>query len=104
MSIREYWVIRHKPSGGYLPILPSGLRAGYTHTEPDTQAIPRLFTDAAAAKRALTWWLKGITHVDHSKSIDTWMGPGEYEETWGLDEMPERKLEDMEVLPCLLKL
>lgn len=99
MSIRELWVIRHKPSGGYLPGLPSGLRAGYTATEPTTTQIPRLFVDKGAARRALTWWLKGVTSVNREK--DYW---GEYDETWHEHPMPERKLEDMEVVPCLLKL
>lgn len=98
--IREYWVIRHKPSGGYLPGLSSGLRAGYTHTEPDLHAIPRLFGNAAAAKRALTWWLKGVTSVDRSRDSFTL----EYDETWHEEAMPERKPEDMEVIPALLKL
>ncbi len=101
--MREYWVIRHKPSGGYLPVLPSGLRAGYTHTEPSTFDIPRLFMDAAAAKRALTWWMKGVTSVDRYQSTnpDSW---GEVNEDWHEQEMPDRKLEDMEVVPVLLKL
>ena len=99
--MREYWVIRHKPSGGYLPVLPTGLRAGYTHTEPDLTAVPRLFGDAAAAKRALTWWLKGTLHV--TKTGGQW-GFEEYDETWHDTVMPDRKAEDMEVVPVLLKL
>lgn len=98
--IREYWVIRHKPSGGYLPGLPSGLRAGYTHTEPELLSVPRLFADKGAARRALTWWLKGVTSVDRFRDDFTL----EYDETWHEEAMPERKEEDMEVVPCLLKL
>ena len=101
--IREYWVIRHKPSGEYLPGLPSGLRAGYTHTEPELLSVPRLFGDRGAARRALTWWLKGVTSVDRYQDTnpDSW---GEWNEDWKEEPMPERKLEDMEVVPCLLKL
>jgi hypothetical protein len=59
-----------------------------------------LFADKGAARRALTWWLKGITSVDRSKDYFT----NEYDETWHEEAMPERKAEDMEVVPCLLKL
>ena len=97
--LRKYWVIRHKPSGGYLPGLPSGLRAGYTHTEPELHSVPRLFADKGAARRALTWWLKGVTSVHRSRDWD-----GDYDETWHEEAMPERKLEDMEVVSCLMKL
>ena len=96
--IREFYAIRHKPSDGFLPEV-SGTRGGYTHTIPSTFLPPRLFVNAAAGKRALTWWLKGITSV--VRYNDSWSG--EYDETWQLEKMPERKAEDMEVIPVLLK-
>ena len=95
----EFWIIRHKPSGGFLPEL-SGVRAGYTHTEPQTHGVPRLFTEAAAAKRALTWWLKGTLSVSRYRDDFTM----EYDETWHEEAMPDRKIEDMEVVSVLLKL
>ena len=95
----EFWIIRHKPSGGYLPEL-SGVRAGYTHTEPQTTGVPRLFTDAGGARRALTWWLKGTTSVHRYNDSFT----GEYDETWSTEVEEHRKAEDMEVIPGLLKL
>lgn len=94
----EFWIIRHKPSGGFLPEL-SGVRAGYTHTEPQTKGVPRLFESAAAAKRALTWWLKGTTSVWRGKDWE-----GDYDETWSTEVEEHRKAEDMEVIPVLLKL
>ncbi len=72
------WAIRHNPSGGYLPEV--GPRMGYTGTDPTSMGegspfAPRLFASEAAAKRALTWWLKGITSVSRS-------GIDYYDETW----------------------
>lgn len=101
--IRELFAIRHKPSGGFLPGLPSGLRAGYTSTEPTTHDVPRLFIDKGAANRALTWWLKGTIYVNRYQSTnpDSW---GEVCEDWKEELIPERKREDMEVVPVLLKL
>jgi len=83
--VREFWIIRQIATGDFLPEL-SGVRAGYTHTEPQGHGVPRLFLDAAAARRALTWWLKGATSVDRHRD---WEGG---------------KAEDMEVIPVLLKL
>lgn len=57
------YVIRHKPSGGFLPEV--GPRMGYTGTEPIIMDkghwCPRLFGRKQDAETALTWWLKGIT-------------------------------------------
>lgn len=100
--IRTFFAIRHKPTGGYLPEI-TGVRAGYTHTEPETHSVPRLFLDKAAAQRALTWWLKGATSVwrGQSSNPDSW---GEYEEDWSTEPQEHRKAEDMEVVPVLVKL
>ena len=96
--IREFYIIRHKPSGGFLP----EVHKGYTFSEPRTTGVPRLFISAAAGKRALTWWLKGTLHV--TKTGGLWgFGEPEYDETWHEDPMPDRKAEDMEVIPVLLK-
>ena len=55
--------IRHIPTGGYLPEV--GPRMGYTGMDPIPMQFgaycPRLFAKESHAKRALTWWLKGIT-------------------------------------------
>ena len=100
--MREFFAIRHNPSGGFLPEL-SGVRAGFTHTEPELDSVPRLFTSEAGARRALTWWLKGVTSVYRGQSTnpDSW---GEYEEDWSTTVEEHRKAEDMEVVPVLLKL
>ena len=90
--IMEFYVIRHKPTGGLLPER-GEVRAGYTHTEPQEYGVPRLFMSAAGAKRALTWWLKGITSVLKSRDWD-----GEYDETWSTTVEENRKEEDMEIV------
>lgn len=103
------WAIRQKSTGHYFPEV--GPRMGYTGSTPidmgeGSAFCPRLFASEAAGKRALTWWLKGITHVMRTGSID-W---GDIDETWHT-EMPveepgfphvERKREDFEVVPLLL--
>jgi len=74
------WAIRHIPTGGYLPEV-GHLRMGYTGTEPEPMKngafSPRLFAAKGHAKRALTWWLKGITSRTVSQSWDH-----EYDEVW----------------------
>lgn len=94
--IMEFYVIRHKPTGGFLPEL-SGVRAGFTYTEPQTHGVPRLFESAVGAKRALTWWLKGITSVFKSRDWE-----GDYDETWSTTFEEHRKAEDMEIIPVRL--
>ena len=106
------WAIRHKPTGHYFPEV--GPRMGYTGSEPidmgeGSAFCPRLFAAESAAKRALTWWLKGITSVMRTRSGGDW-GGYEYDENWRTD-MPveepgfphvERKREDFEIVPLLL--
>ena len=98
--IRKLFAIKHKPSGGFLP----EVSKGYTFSEPDTTSVPRLFTTKGGAKRALTWWLKGETTVKMLGTGWSWDGPDEPEPDWTTKHRPERKEEDMEVVPVLLKL
>ena len=98
--IRELFAIQHKPSGGFLP----EVHKGYTFSEPSATDIPRLFATEGGAKRALAWWLKGVTTVRVSATGFSWDGPDDPEEDWDTKAMPERKAEDMEVVPVLLKI
>jgi len=97
------YVIRHKPSGGFLP-QSSSKRHGYTHDEPVTMEsnfCPRLFLRAQDAQTALTWWLKGET-------TGKWVGGlylnvfGEADDDlnydWHTQARVDRKAEDMEVV------
>lgn len=103
------WAIRHKPTGNYFPEV--GPRQGYTGSEPHNMEggsafCPRLFASEAAAKRALTWWLKGITHVTRSRG-GMYEEPEEKWETFMPVADPqfphiERKREDFEIVSLLL--
>lgn len=99
---KRLYAIKHKPSGGYLPEI-FGQRAGYTYTEPtvpsELYGHPRLFETKGAARRALAWWLKGVTTVLFTKP-EAW--GGDYDEQWNTEEKPERKAEDMIIVPMLL--
>ena len=96
--IREFYMIRHKQTGGFLP----EVNKGYTFSEPTWQGVPRLFSTRGGAQRALTWWLNGITSV--TKTGGQWgYGEPEYDEVWNLEKRPDRIKEDMEVILVLLK-
>lgn len=98
----EFWIIRQIATGDYLPEI-QGQRGGYTHTEPQGHGVPRLFLSAAAARRALTWWLKGATSVYRTQSSNP-ESYGEYEEDWTTTVEEHRRLEDMEIVSVVLKL
>lgn len=70
-NIGQFWVIKHKPTGWYMPELKKGM-GGYTgHTPVDItsgEGTPRLFTTPRGAKNALTLWLKGRTTVTVSQT------------------------------------
>ncbi len=97
----EFYAIQHIPSGDFLPTHDGTTTRGYTGDEPTSGKYipPRLFQNEGAAKRALTWWLKGETRVRR-------VGGGiwdEYDETWHLHERPERKAEDMRIVKVKLR-
>lgn len=94
----KFFAIRHKPSGGFLPQSDRSRRGGFTHTVPTTYLPPRLFASMGAAKAALTWWLKGETSVHISRSYE-----GEYDEDWSTSPRPDRRTEEMEVVPVTLE-
>ncbi len=54
-----FYAVRHKPSGGFLPVIPRRWRDGHTHLEPCTDSPPRLHSTKIGAQRALAQWLKG---------------------------------------------
>lgn len=58
----EFYAIREKTTGYFLPQSNRTTSKGFTNSEPcDTSELPpRLFTKEAAAKCALTWWLRGV--------------------------------------------
>lgn len=100
----KYYAIRQKSTGFYLPADRYRRRVGggYTHDEPQPISLcaPRLFRQSGSARRALTWWLKGITSV----SIVGRSAYGdERGEDWHTDRKPHRNPKDMEVVKIELK-
>lgn len=65
--------------------------------EPSTKP-PRIFHQEGAAKRALNAWLKGQWHC--SRGFDDFHN--EYYEETSIEPKPERRAEDMEIVPLSL--
>lgn len=91
--VGTFWIIRHKPTGGWLPELTKPKRGGYTHTEPGFWNTPRLFTTERGAKNALWWWLRGVITTRMRQTFD-----GDWIEDWDDEPKPGRKAEDMEIV------
>lgn len=95
----NYFAIRHKPSGGFLPTFGSRKgRGGFTHDEPSTVTPPRLFSRRQAASAALTHWLKGKLTVSQYQGYD-----GDYDESWNYKPILSRKAEDMEIVEVTIR-
>ncbi len=98
----DFYVIKHIPTGHYLPAPVGRGGRGGSHVEPvaaSEASPPRLFHNEKSAKTALTAWLKGVVTVDRREDI--W---GEWYETWHIKPMPHRKREEMAVVPARLVL
>lgn len=94
--IAQLWVIRHKPSGNYLPNPTFGNRKGRggSHVEPVGTHIaqPRTFDSERSAKSALGHWLRGKVNCSRYKD----------DEVYELIPVPHRKREEMEIIPVVL--
>lgn len=98
--MKSYWAIQHIPTGYFLPRPSSVNRHGYTQVEPTEKGIPRLFTDADKAKRALIQWLRGKhQQVTDTESEDEY-GGRTYIVVIGVEAIPvaSRKKEEMRVV------
>lgn len=91
----EFYAIRHKPTGNFLPYL--GRQRGHTYTEPKpmTEAPPRLHRTLKQAKLALGCWLKGVWKQEYG--ADEYSGVSEYEGNLVVSK-PDRRAEDMEIV------
>lgn len=87
-----FYVIRHKPTGYFLPL--RSTRRGNTHSKPEKDCIPRLFKNKQSASNALHWWLSGVFVYELSEDWES-----SYRE-WELHCTPksDRKAEDMEII------
>lgn len=91
---REYYAIKHKPTGFMLPAGGKGLK-GHTHQEPSEIRPPRLFVSFVYAKRALSAYVDGkwydvSTGPDHNGEYD-YTGPEPKKNT-------KRNSEDFEIV------
>jgi hypothetical protein len=95
MAVFQFWAIKHRPSGHYLP-QSDRTSGGFTHFEPQDPCVrpPRLFQKERSAMQALRWWLMGVTTVRHTGG-GAW---DDYSETWDTHPEPDRKAEDMEIV------
>ncbi len=101
----EFYIIRNKHTGWYLPP-GNGLHGrGTTHqdlVEPSAIVPPKLFHTRGAATASLKWWLAGKTSVTRTSysSFEDY----EVDESWHTTPCPERKIEDMEIAKVELHL
>lgn len=105
ISITVY-VVRHKPSGGLLPAPRGRMGRGGSHTEPvhfngSKETFPRFFPTAKNAKNCLAAWLHGKVVAYRYSS-----GPHDYDYDEDIDVIPQpnRRKEDMEVIPVTITL
>ena len=93
-----YYILHHKPTGGFMPELNHKRKHGYTHTEPSHfPSAPRLFAVERGAKVALTYWLQGKTTarmVAFTSDYGT-----EYDEDWDTKPVSGRLREEWEIVP-----
>src|SRR5262249_33953204 len=102
--------IRRRADGFFMPELPKGYRFGHTHSEPcfaDEAHPPRLFPSRAAAAGALRSWLKG-KYVRKMREVDSGLDGLRFledaQEGYVWETVPERRAEDMEIVPVQIQL
>lgn len=104
INVVTFWVIRHKPTGGYLPQPHGRMGRGGSWVEPvlydpdnwDTE--PRLCTSKRSATGVLTQWLRGKVHHSSGSYEDHYSGGVEYYEENEIEYVPSRIREDMEIV------
>lgn len=88
----DIFVVRHKPTGTYMPLMrPTGRGGSHWHPTPQQQKRPRLFYTKQAATNAISQWLRGEWK---------WTGWNGQDEEWDCKPVPvkSRKREDLEIL------
>lgn len=102
----EVFVIRHVPTGDYLPARKSS--RGFSNDEPDHEGGPlgpRIFATRRSAINALTAWLMGVHKRvgGGTRHVGTFGGNDEdYDEDIEIVPQPHRRREEMEIVPCHL--
>lgn len=97
----SYFVIKHLPTGYYLPNARGRDGRGFTHVEPSPSNV-RLFGREQDAKVALKWWLQGKLTVTPCST--SWETPDIHDdEDWSFEPIESRKAEDMRVVEVVLQ-
>lgn len=101
----KLWLIRHKPTGWYMPEPLGRMGRGGSHTEPDPISDnARIFRSKRAATNALSSWLRGKVHATrgHSSGGPDYMD--EYYEDLSIEKIASRKKDLMEIVEVELVL
>lgn len=104
--IKPVYVIRHKPTGFYMPEPTGNQGRGSSFWEPKEQAeYPRVFRHERSAKIALMQWLRGEHRPVVDFEFDEFSGKN-FSYTVGAKVIPiaTRHKEDMEVVPMHLSI
>ena len=104
LSITRY-VIRHNPTGHYLPQALGRSGRGGSHVEPipmDGTDNPRLLHSERAAKAYLASWLMGKVYCSRGGSSSFY--EDEPYEDLHLEHVPTRRGEEMEIVPITIEL
>lgn len=104
--IRSFYLIRHKPTGFYMPE-PTGYQGrGSSFWEPKEQTeCPRVFRHERSAKAALVQWLRGEHRPVKGYEANEFTGGGFfYTEGSEVIPMPHRRRDDMEIVEVYLTL
>lgn len=112
--MKTVYVIRHKPTGDYMPCRMFRSRnGGWSFWWPGQPGEgwfgcdgfdknPRIFFEKIGAQRAVTAWLQGVHRRVISNSFD-WEGTPDNSDDHIIDAPPfERKREDLEILELTL--
>lgn len=102
MSTFDLYLIRHEPSGNYLPEPEGRMGRGGSHTEPTpiAEKPPRIFRTERAAKIALNSWLKGKYVRTYGYDSQC----GEYWEDTRVVPVPDRVASEMHVVKATVAL
>lgn len=90
--VGEYFVIRHKPSGRFIPAVPRGTGASFLEPMSTAYRPPRMFMSVASAKGFLGQWLRG-QHVNIGDAEEPFVK---------VTPVSSRVKEDMEIIPLAL--
>lgn len=104
MTIKPVYLIRHKPTGFFMPEPTGNQGRGSSFWEPKEQApYPRIFRHERSAKAALGQWMRGEHHAVLGFEPNEFTGGGFYY-TKGSEVQPvtTRHKEDMEIVPMYL--